>query len=246
MYLFLTTIQQLATKDSKISYSQQKTNNSCRRRIQRLEFTVNYTQSDVQGYTMKDFKKFVLKFLKQQEKQWQEDLKQEKQRQEDLKQQEKQRQEDSIQQVKQRQNDLKRLHESIERQKERFGKLLESLTKENEPGNLNMFLQKSIINSVGEFINKPEGEVTFKAYFRRYDSIFEKDCEKLPDEKKVRLLLGRFGAAEHKKYVNSFLSRQPGEVTFWETIQILTKIFGEQISLFNTRWQCLNFTKQYS
>ena len=32
----------------------------------------------------------------------------------------------------------------------------------------------------------------------------------------------------------------------WETIQILTKIFGEQRSLFNTRWQCLNLTKTYS
>ncbi len=33
-------------------------------------------------------------------------------------------------------------------------------------------------------------------------------------------------------------------MTFRETIQILTKIFGEQNSLFNTRWQCLNLTKK--
>ena len=31
---------------------------------------------------------------------------------------------------------------------------------------------------------------------------------------------------------------------FQETIQIQTKIFGEQSSLFNTCWQCLNFTKK--
>ena len=45
---------------------------------------------------------------------------------------------------------------------------------------------------------KPE-EVTFEAYFRRYESNFEKDRKKWPDEKKVRLLRGKFGAAEHEK-----------------------------------------------
>ena len=47
--------------------------------------------------------------------------------------------------------------------------------------------------------------MTFEAYFRRYESIFEKDCEKWSDEKKVRHLLGKFGAAEHEKYVDFIL-----------------------------------------
>ena len=97
----------------------------------------------------------------------------------------------------QQQEDLKRLHESIEQQEERFGKLLKCLTKENGTGNLNIFSQESVINSVGEFIYKPE--LTFEEYFRRYESIFEKDCEKWPNEKKVRLLQGKFGAVEHEK-----------------------------------------------
>ena len=98
----------------------------------------------------------MLEFLKQQEKQWQEDL--------------------------------KRLHESIEQREERFGKLFECLTKENDPGNLDIFSQESVINSVDEFIYKPE-EVTFEAYFRRCESIFEKDCEKWPDEKKSKTFI---------------------------------------------------------
>ena len=72
---------------------------------------------------------------------------------------------------------LKRLHDSIERQEERCGKLLECLTKENYPGNLDIFLQESVINLVGEFIYKP-GQVTFEAYFRSYASISEKDWGK--------------------------------------------------------------------
>ena len=91
-----------------------------------------------------------------------------------------------------------------------MGKLV---AKENGPGNLNIFLQELVINSVGEFIYKPE-EVTSEAYFRRYESIFEKDCEIRPDEKKVRLLLGKFRVAEYEKYINFILPRQPSEVTF--------------------------------
>ena len=45
-----------------------------------VESTTNYSQSDIQAYTMEVFKNCVLEFIKQQEKQ-----------QEDLKQQEKQR-----------------------------------------------------------------------------------------------------------------------------------------------------------
>ena len=106
--------------------------------------------------------------------------------------------------------------------------------------NLSIFSQELVINSVGEFIYKPE--VTFEACFRRYESIFGKDCGEWLDEKKVRL--GKFGAIEHEKYVNFILLRQPSKMTFRETIQILTKIFGEQSSLFNTHWQCLNLTKK--
>ena len=63
----------------------------------------------------------------------------------------------------------------------------------------------SLIISVGEFIYKTE--VTFETYFRRHESVFEKDCWKLPDKKKVRFLLGKFGVAEHEKYVNFILPR---------------------------------------
>ena len=132
-----------------------------------------------------------------------------------LKQQEKQQ--DLKQQEIQQKEDLKILHENIEQ--ERFAKLLVCLTKQNDPGNLNIFSQESVINSVGEFIYKPE-EVTFEAYLRKYESIFEKRLWKMAGRKKVSLLLGKFQAAEYEKYVNF---RQPGEVTLRETIQILNE-----------------------
>ena len=49
---------------------------------------------------------------------------------------------------------------------------------------------------------------------------------------------------KHEKYANFILPRHPGEILFQDTIRILTKIFDEQCSLFNTRWQFLNLTKK--
>ena len=59
----------------------------------------------------------------------------------------------------------------------------------------------------------------------------------------MRLLLGKFGAAEHEKYVNFIQPRQLGEVTFRKTIQMKRK-YLEQSSLFNTCWQCLTLRKR--
>ena len=70
---------------------------------------------------MEDFKNCILEFLKQQEKQLQEDLKQ---------------------QEKQRQEDLKRLHESIERQEERFGETTRMSYKRKRPGKFKYILAR--------------------------------------------------------------------------------------------------------
>ena len=53
-----------------------------------------------------------------------------------------------------------------------------------------------------------------------------------------------YNAVEHKMYANFILPRHPSEISFQETIQISTKVFGEWCSLFNKHWQCLNLTKK--
>ena len=71
------------------------------------------------------------------------------------------------------------------------------------------FSQDSIINLIGEFVNKLE--VTFRAYFWRYEEIFQKDCN-MVGWKKVRLILGKFDAVEHEKYANFILPSHPVEI----------------------------------
>ena len=49
---------------------------------------------------------------------------------------------------------------------------------------------------------------------------------------------------ENSKYANLISSKKPEEISFEETIKILSGIFNERDSLFYTRYKCLNIVKQ--
>ena len=61
---------------------------------------------------------------------------------------------------------------------------------------------------------------------------FQKDCAAWSDEKKIRLLLRKFGQSKHEKYANCILLRNPGEISIEETVLILKKnICAEKFSI---------------
>uniref|UniRef100_A0A183SER4 DUF5641 domain-containing protein n=1 Tax=Schistocephalus solidus TaxID=70667 RepID=A0A183SER4_SCHSO len=64
------------------------------------------------------------------------------------------------------------------------------------------------------------------------------------DAWKVRLLLRKLGPVEHERYANFILPKNPREVIFADTLKTLSQIFGEQSSLFNTRFQRLQLRKR--
>ena len=99
-------------------------------------------------------------------------------------------------------------------------------------------------SSITEFIYDPHGHVTFETWFKRYEDLFNVEFAVRNDDWKVRLLLHRLGPLEHNKYANYILPSQPRDYDFEETIDILTKIFGEKSSEFNLRYQCLNLAKR--
>ena len=85
---------------------------------------------------------------------------------------------------KQRQEDLERHQKELEEQEERFSKLLETFSKrKNGPCSSNIFSQDSVIKSIGEFVYKPDEEVTFGVKFRKYKEIFQKYCVTWSDGK---------------------------------------------------------------
>ena len=85
-----------------------------------------------------------------------------------LKQQEILRQQEMEKIENQRQKNLERHRKELEQQQQKkgFWELQETSSKcENDPGSSNIFSQNSVINTIGEFVYKPDEEVTFGAYF---------------------------------------------------------------------------------
>ncbi|CAH8603980.1 unnamed protein product [Schistosoma rodhaini] len=104
----------------------------------------------------------------------------------------------------------------------------------------------SIANSICEFNYDPDSGIIFDSWFRRFEDTFRVECSNLDDAAKVRLLLRRLGTLEYNKYVNFILPQNPRDLSFNETVQILSKIFGEQSSLFSIRYQCFQISKSLS
>ena len=98
-------------------------------------------------------------------------------------------------------------------------------------------------NSNGEFSYNLEERITFADYFYGYEDVFRKEYTGRVKGKTGRLLLQKFNPASHDRYCNYILPRKLGEISFDETVQILTNIFGKGL-LFNIRWKYLNLTKK--
>lgn len=50
----------------------------------------------------------------------------------------------------------------------------------------NTYLPDPVANSVNEFKYEPEERIIFKAYYRRFEQIFEKECQDWIEEMKAR------------------------------------------------------------
>lgn len=117
------------------------------------------------------------------------------------------------------------------------------LSEKSKEGASRFFSAEGIANSLSEFKYDPEKGDTFPAYYRRFETIFTKRCEKWLDEKKITLLLQKMGTEENTKFTNLILPKKPEEISFSETVKILCVIFGERDGLFHTRYRCLNMSK---
>ncbi|CAH8452171.1 unnamed protein product [Schistosoma rodhaini] len=96
-----------------------------------------------------------------------------------------------------------------------------------------------VANSIAEFHYDPDANVTFDMWFRRYEDLFKFDFANQDDAWKVRLLLRKLGASELDRYCNLILPLNPRDRSFADTVQTLSLHFGDNSSLFNTRYRCL-------
>jgi hypothetical protein len=97
-----------------------------------------------------------------------------------------------------------------------------------------------------EFFYDPESNLTFKLWFSKYRDLFDEDAKELDDAKKVRLLLRKLGAREHQQYVAHILPKEPKEIVFKDTVEILERRFGLKETVFRSRFKCLRVAKNAS
>ena len=106
-----------------------------------------------------------------------------------------------------------------------------------------IFSQSTIYNSIKTFEYVPENDKTFETFYRRYEDIFNVDCELWPSEKKVRLLLRKLGTTEHNRFVDFILPKKTTDLDFSETIKLLSELYEPDTTVFHKRFKCLNTVK---
>ncbi|CAH8633842.1 unnamed protein product [Schistosoma margrebowiei] len=80
-----------------------------------------------------------------------------------------------------------------------------------------------IVNSIHEFNFDGSAGITFETWFKIYEDLFKVDLKNLDDAAKVRILLRKLGTAEHERYSNFILPKNPRDFSFDATIEIFRK-----------------------
>ena len=101
-------------------------------------------------------------------------------------------------------------------------------------------------STITEFTDYAQNGYTFNAWFSRWHDTFQNEFPDKDDNWKKRLLIRKLGTKENQRFVKLILPKGPSDLTFTETIVILTDIFGEQQSLFNIRYNCFKIAKNQS
>ncbi|XP_061519181.1 uncharacterized protein K02A2.6-like [Anopheles gambiae] len=146
---------------------------------------------------------------------------------------------------KQQQSILHQQQEAFMKQQESFLTRMMSSMNVSEP-NGPEFLVESLAKQVTEFRYDPEENVTFAAWYRWFEGLFEKDAAKLPDDTKVRLLLRKLGVAEHERYNSYILPQKASDFCFEETVVKLRALFGSKESCVSKRYKCYQMQKTSS
>lgn len=114
--------------------------------------------------------------------------------------------------------------------------------KESSEDKMESLLDK-LARNITEFTYDPENDLVFETWYARYEDLFLVDGKSLDDAARVRLLLRKISTSAHSRYVNYILPQHPRDISFENTVKMLTNIFGKKTSLFYTRSKCLQLVK---
>lgn len=104
-------------------------------------------------------------------------------------------------------------------------------------------LMDVVAKNIREFDYDPEEGQIFGTWYERHEDVFRIEAEQLDDAAKVRLMLRKVSTTVFNKYKDYILPKQPRDVTFQQTVEILKKLFGRKESLFSTRVKCMQMVR---
>ena len=108
------------------------------------------------------------------------------------------------------------------------------------------FSRDLVINLIGEFKYIPEEGITFATYFRRYFRRFTKRLRYMVERKENTSVARKIWSKRTQKVCEQHISEKSWGNIFLKRLLILKKkkVWRDNISLFNTRWQSLKLTKK--
>ncbi|XP_055714390.1 uncharacterized protein K02A2.6-like [Phlebotomus papatasi] len=104
----------------------------------------------------------------------------------------------------------------------------------------------ALARSITAFTYAPDSNLTFENWYQRYKSTILEDGRNLDDDARVRLLLRRLDNQAYTRYANILRPREPTSLSYNETVERLTKLFGRGESLFSLRRRCLQLVMNES
>ncbi|VUZ47806.1 unnamed protein product [Hymenolepis diminuta] len=96
------------------------------------------------------------------------------------------------------------------------------------------------IKNVGEFHYKPFVSEISTTWYARNRDIYGNRMAGLPNETRINMLLQKCSKNNHDLYLAYLLPLSPKNLTFEETIEKCGKVFGDNTSLFDRHFKCLN------
>lgn len=103
---------------------------------------------------------------------------------------------------------------------------------------------KNLADSMVPFVYDPDCNLTFEAYYNRYETVLTTQAADLDEPTKVHLLLQKFQQTEYQCYADSILPSKPNERKLEETVESLKRIFGYKESKFSMRHKCFELKKK--
>ncbi|KAL6742847.1 hypothetical protein Aduo_015951 [Ancylostoma duodenale] len=96
----------------------------------------------------------------------------------------------------------------------------------------------SLHRIIEKFVYDPDRGRTFDIWLKRYQDLFDNECNDLDEKDKTRLLVSRLDEACHQMLTGAISPKQPSDLPWMEVIQVLERQFGSAKTLFRRRFEC--------